>query len=391
MQKRRLGQTDLSIAPLVLGGNVFGWTADEKTSFDLLDRFVGAGLNAIDTADAYSRWVPGNKGGESETIIGKWMKSRGNRDKVVVITKVGSDMGQGRKDLSAAYIEKAIDASLKRLQTDVVDLYLSHWPDPATPYEETLGAYQKLLDKGKIRNVGASNLDAGQLRAALDVASLRGLPHYAVLQPEYNLYDRASFDGPLRDLCMAEDIGVITRAFAEIGFAAVLAAQKPLGEVPCHTIAGIAPGYWYTDGRTGLFPSGTMAAIARTCAGICGRDGQSGAGDDKRHRRWRRLRPARFAPLRLGHHSWYGRRAFGRRDGHYGHARLSAEAHTAPGGGIRSLHPLPRLQDSNGPASGSAYRRGGASHIPRRVSSGRRQPESLCGDCRRIRRHVVRR
>lgn len=218
MQKRRLGQSDLSIAPLVLGGNVFGWTADEKTSFDLLDRFVGAGLNAIDTADAYSRWVPGNKGGESETIIGEWMKSRGNRDKVVVITKVGSDMGQGRKDLSAAYIEKAIDASLKRLQTDVVDLYLSHWPDPATPYEETLGAYQKLLDKGKIRHVGASNLDAGQLRAALDVASLRGLPRYSVLQPEYNLCDRASFDGPLRDLCMAEDIGVITYFSLAKGF-----------------------------------------------------------------------------------------------------------------------------------------------------------------------------
>jgi len=210
LQKRRLGRTDLSIAPLVLGGNVFGWTADEKTSFDLLDRFADAGLNAIDTADAYSRWAAGNKGGESETIIGKWMKSRGNRDRIVVITKVGSDMGQGKKDLSAAYIEKAVDQSLKRLQTDVIDLYLSHWPDPATPYEETLGAYQSLLAKGKIRYAGCSNLDAGQLRAALDVASLRSLPRYEVLQPAYNLYDRSSFDGPLRDLCLAEDIGVIS-------------------------------------------------------------------------------------------------------------------------------------------------------------------------------------
>jgi len=218
LQKRRLGRTDLSIAPLVLGGNVFGWTADEKTSFDLLDRFVGGGLNAIDTADAYSRWVPGNKGGESETIIGSWMKDRGNRDKVVVITKVGSDMGQGHKDLSAAYIEKAVDASLKRLQTDVIDLYLSHWPDPTTPYEETLGAYEKLLAKGKVRHVGCSNLDAGQLRAALDVASLRSLPRYEVLQPEYNLYDRSSFDGPLRDLCVAEDIGVITYFSLAKGF-----------------------------------------------------------------------------------------------------------------------------------------------------------------------------
>jgi len=218
LQKRRLGRTDLSIAPLVLGGNVFGWTADEATSLDLLDRFADAGLNAIDTADVYSRWAPGNKGGESETIIGKWMKSRGNRDKIVVVTKVGSDMGQGKKDLSAAYIEKAVDASLKRLQTDVIDLYLSHWPDPATPYEETLGAYEKLIAKGKIRYAGCSNLDASQLRAALNVASLRSLPRYEVLQPEYNLYDRSSFDGPLRDLCMAEDIGVITYFSLAKGF-----------------------------------------------------------------------------------------------------------------------------------------------------------------------------
>lgn len=210
MQNRRLGRTDLIIAPLVFGGNVFGWTADEKTSFDLLDRFVGAGFNAIDTADAYSRWVPGNAGGESETIIGKWMKTRKNREKIVLITKVGSDMGQGKKDLSAPHIEKAIEASLKRLQTDVVDLYLSHWPDPTVPHEETLGAYQKLIAAGKVRFIGASNLDAGQMRAALDVARLRDLPRYEVLQPAYNLYDRDEFEGPLRDLCMAEELGVIT-------------------------------------------------------------------------------------------------------------------------------------------------------------------------------------
>ncbi|MER9297997.1 aldo/keto reductase [Mesorhizobium sp. M0621] len=233
MQKRRLGRTDLSIAPLVLGGNVFGWTADEKTSFDLLDRFVGAGLNAVDTADAYSRWVPGHKGGESETIIGKWMKDRGNRDKVIVVTKVGSDMGQGHKDLSAAYIEKAVDASLKRLQTDTIDLYLSHWPDPTTPYEETLGAYEKLLAKGKIRYAGCSNLDAAQLRAALDVASLRSLPRYEVLQPEYNLYDRSSFDGPLRDLCVAEDIGVITYFSLAKGFlSGKYRSEADLGQSP---------------------------------------------------------------------------------------------------------------------------------------------------------------
>jgi aryl-alcohol dehydrogenase-like predicted oxidoreductase len=218
LQKRALGQTGLEIAPLVLGGNVFGWTADEKTSFDLLDRFVDAGFNAIDTADAYSRWVPGNKGGESETIIGKWMKDRRSRDKVVVITKVGSDMGQGRKDLSAAYIEKAVEDSLRRLQIEAIDLYLSHWPDPTTPYEETLGAYDRLIKAGKVRAIGASNLDAGQLRAALDMAKLRGLPRYEVLQPEYNLYDRASYDGKLRELCMAEGLGVITYYSLASGF-----------------------------------------------------------------------------------------------------------------------------------------------------------------------------
>ena len=209
MQKRRLGRTSLEIAPLVFGGNVFGWTADEKTSFDLLDRFADAGFNAIDTADVYSRWAPGNSGGESETIIGKWMKARGNRDRIVVVTKVGSDMGQGKRDLSAAYIMRAVEASLKRLQSDFIDLYLSHWPDETTPYEETLDAYRKLIEQGKVRHVGASNLDAGQLGAALKVAKEKGLPRYDVLQPEYNLYGRAAFDGPLRDLCMAEDIGVI--------------------------------------------------------------------------------------------------------------------------------------------------------------------------------------
>jgi aryl-alcohol dehydrogenase-like predicted oxidoreductase len=218
LEKRRLGRTDLEIAPLVLGGNVFGWTADEKTSFDLLDRFFEAGLNTIDTADSYSTWVPGNKGGESETIIGKWMKSRGNRDRVIVVTKVGSDIGQGKKDLSAAWIEKESEASLRRLQTDVIDLYLSHWLDPTVPYEETLGAYRKLIDRGRIRYCGASNLDAGQLEAALKVASQLSLPRYEVLQPQYNLYDRTSYEGPLRDLCVREEIGVITYYSLARGF-----------------------------------------------------------------------------------------------------------------------------------------------------------------------------
>ncbi|MBP1871215.1 aryl-alcohol dehydrogenase-like predicted oxidoreductase [Ensifer adhaerens] len=211
MEKRRLGRTDLAIAPLVFGGNVFGWTADEKTSFALLDAFFDAGLNAIDTADVYSSWAPGNQGGESETIIGKWRKQSGHsRDKAVIVTKVGSELGPERKGLSRRWILQAVEDSLKRLQTDYIDLYLSHWPDPETPYEETLAAYDQLLSDGKVRAIGASNLNSLQLREALDVAASGGLPRYAVLQPEYNLYDRDSFDGPVRDLCVSEEIGVIS-------------------------------------------------------------------------------------------------------------------------------------------------------------------------------------
>ncbi|MGD0722324.1 MAG: aldo/keto reductase [Roseiarcus sp.] len=218
MQKRPLGRTGLAIAPVVFGGNVFGWTADAKTSFALLDRLAEAGFDAIDTADVYSAWAPGNKGGESETIIGDWMKSRANRDKVLVITKVGSPMGPGMKGLKAAYIAEAVEASLKRLQTDFIDLYLSHWPDPETPHEETLGAYRDLVAAGKIRAFGCSNFNAAQLRASFDVAAQKGLPRYGVLQPEYNLYDRAGFEGPLRDLCIAEEIGVITYFSLAKGF-----------------------------------------------------------------------------------------------------------------------------------------------------------------------------
>jgi len=219
MDKRPLGGTGFAIAPLVLGGNVFGWTADEKRSLALLDAFVDAGLNAIDTADAYSSWVPGNAGGESETIVGKWLKANpGKRDKVVIVTKVGSEMGPGRKGLGAAYVAEAAEASLRRLGVDAIDVYLSHWPDPATPYEETLAAYAKLIAAGKVRSVGASNLDAAQLGEALKVAKDKGLPRYEVLQPEYNLYDRARLDGPLLALCRGEGLGVITYFSLAKGF-----------------------------------------------------------------------------------------------------------------------------------------------------------------------------
>ena len=219
MQKRALGKTGLSIAPLVFGGNVFGWTADEKTSFALLDAFVDAGFDAIDTADVYSRWVPGNSGGESETIIGSWLaRSTVPRDKVVIVTKVGSDMGQGRRDLGKRWIMEAVENSLRRLKTDHIDLYLSHWPDPDTPYEETLEAHAALVKEGKVRAFGASNLDAAQLQASFDAADAAGLPRYAALQPEYNLYDRAGFEGPLAELCRKEEIGVITYYSLASGF-----------------------------------------------------------------------------------------------------------------------------------------------------------------------------
>lgn len=210
MQTRALGPTGLSIPPLVLGGNVFGWTADETTSFALLDAFFDAGLTAIDTADAYSRWVPGHSGGESEMIIGRWLRAHpSRRDRVVLITKVGSEMGEGRKGLSPRWIAEAVDGSLRRLGVEAIDVYLSHWPDPETPVADTLGAYGRLIEAGKIRAIGASNLDAVQLAEALRVADDGGLPRYDVLEPHYNLLERNRLEGPLLELCRAEGLGVI--------------------------------------------------------------------------------------------------------------------------------------------------------------------------------------
>ncbi|RWX76709.1 aldo/keto reductase [Neorhizobium lilium] len=219
MELRALGRTGLSISPVVFGGNVFGWTADEKTSFDLLDRFFDAGFNTIDTADAYNRWVPGHVGGESETIIGKWMKERRlPRDKAVIVTKVGSDMGQGKKDLSAKWILEEADNSLRRLRTDHIDLYLAHWPDPTVTHEETLGAFAKLKEQGKVRAIGCSNFDAKMLSDSLDVSAKNDFPRYDVLQPPYNLYDRSEFEGELADLCIREEIGVINYYGLASGF-----------------------------------------------------------------------------------------------------------------------------------------------------------------------------
>jgi len=209
MNKRRLGRSNLLVSPLCLGGNVFGWTADEATSFKLLDAFVEAGLNFIDTADVYSSWAPGNQGGESETIIGEWMKARGNRDRVIIATKAGSEMGPGKKGLSKAYIRSAVEDSLRRLQTDYIDLYQSHRDDPDTPQQETLEAYAELIQAGKVRAIGASNFSATRLKEALDISARAGLPRYESLQPKYNLYDRAEYESELEPLCRENGIGVM--------------------------------------------------------------------------------------------------------------------------------------------------------------------------------------
>ena len=206
---RRLGATDLRIAPLVLGGNVFGWTADKATSFAVLDAFVAGGGTMIDTADVYSAWVPGHKGGESETIIGEWLEASGKRDQVLIATKVGMLAGEGGEKLAPTRIAAAVEESLKRLGTDRIDLYFAHQDDDAVPQEEVLAAFGKLIDAGKIRALGASNFHARRLKSANDAAKARGLPHYHVLQPEYNLVSRHKFEGELQDYCVEHNIGVV--------------------------------------------------------------------------------------------------------------------------------------------------------------------------------------
>lgn len=218
MQKRKLGKSNLEIVPLVFGGNVFGWTVDEPGSFKILDAFLDAGFNCVDTADVYSKWKPGNKGGESETIIGNWFKARGNRSKVILATKCGLEMAPDKKGLSKAYIVRAVEDSLKRLQTDYIDLYQSHRDDLVTPVEETMEAHAQLVKAGKVRVVGASNFDAQRLKASLDASAKTGIPRYETLQPLYSLVERKEFEGPLQDLCVKESIGVIPYYSLASGF-----------------------------------------------------------------------------------------------------------------------------------------------------------------------------
>ncbi len=218
MKRRELGKSGLKVAAFALGGNVFGWTADEAISFKLLDAFVAHGFNLIDTADTYSRWVPGNRGGESEAIIGRWLKQRGVRDKVVIATKVGMEMAPDKKGLSKAYVLREAEDSLKRLQTDYIDLYQSHTDDAATPLEETLEAYAQLVKQGKVRAIGASNYGAERLAQALQVSAQHDYPSYQSLQPHYNLYERADYESKLEPLCQQMGIGVITYFSLARGF-----------------------------------------------------------------------------------------------------------------------------------------------------------------------------
>ena len=218
MQKRNLGHSNLSVGPLALGGNVFGWTADEPTSFKLLDAFIDSGLNLIDTADSYSTWVPGHTGGESETIIGNWFKKSGKRERVILATKVASPMGEGKKGLSRRYILAEVEESLRRLQTDYIDLYQSHKDDPDTPVEETLGAYAELVKQGKVRAIGCSNFTAARIEESLQVSREHGYPEYVSLQPNYNLYDREDYEKNLEPTVMKHGLGVIPYFSLASGF-----------------------------------------------------------------------------------------------------------------------------------------------------------------------------
>ena len=218
LNSRELGRSGLQVSPLCLGGNVFGWTADEATSFGVLDAWVDAGMNFIDTADIYSNWAPGHAGGESETIIGKWLKKTGKRDRIVLATKVGKDMGEGKVGLAPAYIRSAVEASLKRLQTDVIDLYQSHDDDAKTPLADTLGAYADLIKAGKVRAIGASNFSAARLSEALAVSQAHGLPRYECLQPLYNLVERPAYEAELEAVCVDNGLGVINFFALASGF-----------------------------------------------------------------------------------------------------------------------------------------------------------------------------
>jgi aryl-alcohol dehydrogenase-like predicted oxidoreductase len=252
MTTRRLGRTDLTIEPLIFGCNVLGWTLEESAAFKVLDAYVDAGFSAVDTADSYGK-------GKSETILGNWMKARGNRDRVLVFTKVGSDMGQGHRDLSAKWIAEEVDASLKRLQTDRIDLYQSHWPDPNTPQEETLEAFDRLVKAGKVRWIGSSNQDETLLSEALAISKSKNIARYQTVQNEYNLYDRSSFEGPVQDLCVKEEVSGIGYFSLARGF--LSGKYRPGAQLPTTPrSAGVARDYLNDRGFAALAVVDDVAA-----------------------------------------------------------------------------------------------------------------------------------
>jgi aryl-alcohol dehydrogenase-like predicted oxidoreductase len=282
MDKRKLGNSGLEIAPLIFGGNVLGWTADAATSFKLLDGFVAAGFECIDTADVYSKWVPGHRGGESETIVGNWLKARGNRNKVVIATKVGMEMPGIGQGLRRDYIMARVEDSLKRLQTDYIDLYQSHSDDKEAPLEETLGAYQRLIEQGKVRAIGASNFEAPRLAAALKASATAALPRYETLQPLYNLSDRAPFEAALAPLCVRENIGVIPYYALAAGFlTGKYRSEADFGKSPR---GARMAGYLNDRGRR------ILKALDQVAARVQAKPGQVALA-------WLRDRPAVTAPI----------------------------------------------------------------------------------------------
>ena len=256
---RPLGRSGLDVSPICLGGNVFGWTTDEAMSFRLLDAWVDAGMNFVDTADVYSRWVPGHAGGESETIIGKWFRQNGKRNRVVLATKVGKPMGDADKGLSKGYIRRAVEASLRRLKTDVIDLYQAHDDDDATPLEETLGAFAELVREGKVRAIGASNYTAPRLALAIATSERLGLPRYESLQPLYNLVERDAFEAELEPVCVEHGLGVINFYALASGFlTGKYRSAADLGK----SVRGGGAGKYLNE--RGLAVLGALDAVART-------------------------------------------------------------------------------------------------------------------------------
>jgi aryl-alcohol dehydrogenase-like predicted oxidoreductase len=282
MDTRALGRSGLQVSRICLGGNVFGWTVDEPMSFRLLDAWVDAGMNFVDTADVYSRWVPGHAGGESETIIGKWLKTSGKRNKIVLATKVGKPMGDHDKGLSKAYIRRAVEASLRRLQTDVIDLYQSHDDDPATPLEETLATFADLIREGKVRAIGASNHTAERLALALDTSERLGLPRYESLQPLYNLVERAAFEDALEPVCVERGLGVINFFALAMGFlTGKYRSAADLGK----SVRGNGAGKYLNE--RGLAVLGALDAVAGTI----------GATPAQVALAWQTARPSITAPI----------------------------------------------------------------------------------------------